>query len=75
MNFQTCEQCPDYYPGDEPDASSIGTIAPVNEWNGLFSTRDEQSWDGGFCTHVVITNGGNRGATDFDVPTIGMNDS
>lgn len=47
----------------------------MNEWNGLFSTKDEQSWDGGFCIHVVITNGGNRGATDFDVLTIGVNDS
>ena len=66
-NFQTCEQCPDYYPGEEPGSSTIGTITPTNQWNGLLQKIDEQSWEGGFCTGLAITNSSNRAATDFEV--------
>lgn len=66
-NFQTCEQCPDYYPGEEPSSSTIGTVAPENQWQGIYNTANEQRWDGGFCSSVSISNMGTKAATYFEV--------
>ena len=66
-NFKTCEQCPDYYPGEEPDSSTIGTVSPGNQWEGRYAVSDDWSWDGGFCKTLSITNGSNKATEEFEV--------
>ena len=64
-HFQTCELCPDYYPGEEPDSSTIPRPELSNEWSGEFTLVSESTWEGGFCSTVSISNPASKAATDF----------
>ena len=69
-NFQTCRDCPDYYPGMEPDASTIPLPSSEKEWEGRLVLEDEGTWNGGFCKTLSITNPAVKTATDITITLI-----
>ena len=66
-NFQTCKDCPDYYPGTEPDASTSPLPSSDKEWEGRLTLEDEGTWNGGFCKTLSITNPAAKTATDVTI--------
>ena len=64
-NFQTCESCPDYYPGNEPTSSTIPQPDTDNQWDGVLTLTNESSWDGGFCVSTFINNPTVKAANNF----------
>lgn len=59
--------CPDYYPGKEPDSSTVPLPDSDKEWEGALSFTDESKWNGGFCMTTAIANSSTKQASDFKI--------